>query len=105
MLESVGWSESAVVTKNRANSAGVAENQPESAGIAMEAFARLRSEQQQILELAIHHGHSHEQISATTGLPLGTVKSHARRGLLRLREMLSSNETRSERRGVIGGMS
>ena len=79
--------------------------QTESTEIAMEAFAKLRSEQQQILELAIHHGHSHEQISATTGLPLGTVKTHARRGLLRLREMLSSNETRSERRWGMGGTS
>ena len=77
----------------------------ESANIAMKAFEKLRPEQKQVLELSIRHGHSHEQISATTGLPLGTVKTHARRGLLRLRELLSSNESRSERRGVFGGVS
>ena len=77
----------------------------ESENIAMKAFEKLRPEQKQVLELSIHHGHSHEQISATTGLPLGTVKTHARRGLLRLRELLSSNESRSERRRVFGGVS
>lgn len=77
----------------------------ESAGMAMKAFDKLRPEQKQVLGLSIHHGHSHEQISATTGLPLGTVKTHARRGLLRLRELLNSNESRPEHRRVIGGIS
>jgi RNA polymerase sigma factor (sigma-70 family) len=41
--------------------------------------------------LAIHHGCSHEQIAASTGLPLGTVKTHARRGLIRLRQALADS--------------
>jgi RNA polymerase sigma factor (sigma-70 family) len=56
--------------------------------LAAEAFERLRPEQQQVLRLAIHHGCSHEQIATTTGMPLGTVKTHARRGLIRIREIL-----------------
>jgi len=52
------------------------------------AMEKLRPEQRQVLELALGHGQSHHEISATIGIPLGTVKSHARRGLLRLREML-----------------
>ncbi|MBK8100818.1 MAG: sigma-70 family RNA polymerase sigma factor [Planctomycetes bacterium] len=52
------------------------------------ALAQLRGEQQQVLDLALAHGQTHQQIAAAIGIPLGTVKSHARRGLLRLRELL-----------------
>ena len=52
------------------------------------AMQQLRPEQREVLELALGHGQSHQEIAATIGIPLGTVKSHARRGLLRLREML-----------------
>ena len=55
---------------------------------AREAMQQLRPEQRQVLELALGHGQSHHEISAAIGIPLGTVKSHARRGLIRLREML-----------------
>ena len=64
----------------------------EQAGVASEAFEQLRPEQQQVLRLAIHHGRSHEQIAATTGMPLGTVKTHARRGLIRLRQLLEATD-------------
>jgi RNA polymerase sigma-70 factor (ECF subfamily) len=47
----------------------------------------LRPEERQVLEMAIGEGLSQADISARTGMPLGTVKSHARRGLLRLREL------------------
>ena len=60
----------------------------EEARIAAAAFERLRPEQKQVLRLAIHHGCSHEQIATTTGMPLGTVKTHARRGLIKIREIL-----------------
>ena len=62
----------------------------EQAGVASDAFEKLRPEQQQVLRLAIRHGRSHEQIAATTGMPLGTVKTHARRGLIKLRQLLQS---------------
>ncbi|HEX6813094.1 MAG TPA: sigma-70 family RNA polymerase sigma factor [Planctomycetota bacterium] len=52
------------------------------------AMQQLRPEQREVLELALGHGQSHQEIAATVGIPLGTVKSHARRGLLRLRAML-----------------
>lgn len=57
---------------------------------AREALTQLRPEQQQVLDLALSQGRTHHEISAAIGIPLGTVKSHARRGLIRLREMLGA---------------
>ncbi|MFN2411566.1 MAG: RNA polymerase sigma factor, partial [Pyrinomonadaceae bacterium] len=48
----------------------------------------LRPEQRQVLQLSIIHGLSHQEISDKTGMPLGTVKTHARRGILNARELL-----------------
>jgi len=64
----------------------------EEAKIASEAMSQLRPEQQRVLQLSIFHGASHEQISRSTGLPLGTVKTHARRGLIRIRELLDARQ-------------
>ena len=55
---------------------------------AAEAMNALRPEQQQVLRLSIVEGMSHQEISKATGIPLGTVKTHARRGLLQVREFL-----------------
>ncbi len=55
---------------------------------AAEAMKTLRPEQQTVLRLSIVDGMSHQEIADATGIPLGTVKTHARRGLLRVREAL-----------------
>ncbi|MEZ5989234.1 MAG: sigma-70 family RNA polymerase sigma factor [Planctomycetota bacterium] len=55
---------------------------------AREAMRELRPEQRRVLELSLLEGQSHSQIAAGTSLPLGTVKTHARRGLSRLRGLL-----------------
>ena len=60
----------------------------EAGAIAQVALKKLRPEQQQVLHLSIECGCSHEQIATSTGLPLGTVKTHARRGLQKLRDAL-----------------
>lgn len=52
------------------------------------AFDALSSEQQRVLQLSLQFGLSHQRISEATGLPLGTVKTHARRGLMRIRQAL-----------------
>jgi RNA polymerase sigma-70 factor (ECF subfamily) len=55
---------------------------------AAEAMRNLRPEQQQVLRLSIVQGMSHQEISEATGMPLGTVKTHARRGILQVRDYL-----------------
>ena len=55
---------------------------------AAEAMRNLRPEQQQVLRLSIIQGMSHQEIADATGMPLGTVKTHARRGLLQVREFI-----------------
>lgn len=76
-------------------------------------LATLRPEQQQAIVLSIYHGLSHEEISQMTGLPLGTVKTHVRRGLIALREAMAGSpaktqteagpEDRAERLKRVGG--
>jgi RNA polymerase sigma-70 factor (ECF subfamily) len=51
-------------------------------------LTQLSNEQQRVLRLSVYEGLSHELIARSTGLPLGTVKTHARRGLIKLREIL-----------------
>ena len=48
----------------------------------------LVSNQKDILRRSIHEGKSHSQISAELQIPLGTVKSFARRGLIQLRQCM-----------------
>lgn len=57
---------------------------------AAEALRQLSNEQQRVLRLSVFEGLSHEKIATATGLPLGTVKTHARRGLIRIRAMLEA---------------
>lgn len=49
---------------------------------------RMGEARRTILTLAYVADQTHDQIAATLGLPLGTVKSHVRRGLLQLRSAL-----------------
>lgn len=52
------------------------------------ALSELSPEQQKVIRLSVYEGLSHDLIARSTGMPLGTVKTHARRGLIRLREIL-----------------
>ena len=51
--------------------------------------------QRRALELAFFSGYTHHQISSTLRMPLGTVKNHLRRGLLKLRQLVARHDPSS----------
>lgn len=50
----------------------------------------LGGDQLQSISLAFYHGLSHSEVAEHMGKPLGTVKTHIRRGLLKLKGCLES---------------
>jgi RNA polymerase sigma factor (sigma-70 family) len=68
---------------------------------AAEALKTLRPEQRQVLQLSIVQGMSQQEIAEATGMPLGTVKTHARRGLLMLREAIGLGSLEQEGRAQV----
>jgi len=68
---------------------GTASQTASEAELATRALQELRPEQRQVLELGLLHGLSQSEISARLGLPLGSVKSLMRRGLIKIREYMN----------------
>ena len=54
------------------------------------ALATLAHDARLCIVLAYHEGMTHDEIAELTDIPVGTVKSHIRRGTLRLREQLAA---------------
>jgi RNA polymerase sigma-70 factor (ECF subfamily) len=63
------------------------------AALARQALGDLKDDQRSVILLAVDDGLTHEQIAVRTGLPVGTVKTHIRRGLMRVREALTGTPT------------
>jgi RNA polymerase sigma-70 factor, ECF subfamily len=53
-----------------------------------QALQQLPDNQRQVLEMAYYDDLSQSEITAKTGIPLGTVKSRSRQGLLKLQTLL-----------------
>ena len=69
------------------------ESRAEATSVAMDldrAMASLPGQVSLCIALSYHERLSHPEIEALTGIPIGTVKSHVRRGSARLRELLSA---------------
>lgn len=60
------------------------------ARLAAQALATLPLEQQRVIKLSVVNGLSQSEIATHTGLPLGTVKTLMRRGLMLVREKLGA---------------
>jgi RNA polymerase sigma factor (sigma-70 family) len=71
----------------------------EEAARAREQLEQLKPDERKVIELAIDRGLSSSQIAEELAMPLGTVKTNARRGMIRLRELFAQ----STRRPVAGG--
>ena len=56
---------------------------------AAQVMQALSADQRRVLELSVAQGLTQREIAEATGTPLGTVKTHMRRGLIRLRELMS----------------
>jgi RNA polymerase sigma-70 factor, ECF subfamily len=78
VLESVAWSDPGTLIETSAE-----------AEQAVRALAELRPEQRQVLELSLLRGLTQSQIAARLQIPLGTVKSFMRRGLISVREYMN----------------
>ncbi len=54
---------------------------------------QLKPQEKQVIELSIDRGLSNQQIADQLAMPVATVKTHARRGLIRLRELFSQTSS------------
>ena len=82
VLEAVAWSDP-----------GTASEISLEAEQAARALMELRPEQREVLELGLLHGLSQSEIAERLQMPLGTVKSFMRRGLIKVREFLNVDAT------------
>jgi RNA polymerase sigma-70 factor (ECF subfamily) len=62
----------------------------ETRAVVRAALDELSPEQREVIEMAYYGGYSHSEIAAAKGLPLGTVKTRTRLGMMRLRELLAA---------------
>lgn len=62
------------------------------AQVVQAALSQLSEDQQKVIGLAYYKGLSNSQIANETGIPLGTVKTRIRRGMLKLKDFLSESD-------------
>lgn len=63
-------------------------------------LADMDPEHSRILSLSLYEGYSHSEIAEQLGIPLGTVKTRVRRGLIHIREQLGITVAESGEAGA-----
>lgn len=59
---------------------------------AKRAIEQLSDHQKLVIRLSFTEGKSHQEISDATGMALGSVKTHLRRGMIKLRELMAADK-------------
>jgi RNA polymerase sigma factor (sigma-70 family) len=72
----------------------------EEAARARKQLEQLKPDERRVIELAIDRGLSSSQIADQLNMPLGTVKTNARRGMIRLRELFAQSPRRPLTQGA-----
>jgi len=76
-LEDVRWARQATRAKSASRPS-----------VPLPVVARLRPVQRKVLRMGLLEGLTHSEIAAATGMPLGTVKTQMRRGLIQVRQWM-----------------
>ena len=56
------------------------------------SLSKLTGPQREVITLAYFGGHTHRQVAAILGAPLGTVKGRIREALIKLRQAMTSDD-------------
>jgi RNA polymerase sigma-70 factor (ECF subfamily) len=65
-------------------------------------LAEMDPEHQKVLCMSLYEGYSHSEIAERLSLPLGTVKTRVRRGLIHIREQLNISTTGDPAEELLG---
>lgn len=57
----------------------------------VQGFSELNTEQREAIELIFYQGYTQQEAAEKLNTPLGTVKARVRRGLLKLKQIISNN--------------
>ncbi len=89
LLRNLGKMRDLIGTENNTNPMEIASAEEREHKVRT-ALGYLSANQRQILELSYYEGLSQSEIAERLKIPLGTVKTHSRRGLLKLRKNLQN---------------
>jgi len=89
LLQNLGKMKDLLGKENKANPLEIASAQEREIQV-KNALEYLSDNQRKILELSYYEGLSQSEIAERLQIPLGTVKTHSRRGLIKLRQNLQN---------------
>ncbi len=89
LLQNIGKMKDLLAKENKTNPIDIALTKEREIKV-KNALENLSANQRQILELSYYEGLSQSEIAERLKIPLGTVKTHSRRGLIKLRKNLQN---------------